>query len=131
VILALLPSAVPLSAAQAGGAKPEVNVVRSIKARPATGGQAPAGATVVEIELQSSLEFPVRDEIVILRIGSADFRISRSPDDGRLDTLFFVLSQDDFDQLPDGASMEVRYGTTDAGGHRWRFGKLNKSLLQR
>jgi hypothetical protein len=113
------------------GAPPDMNVVKSIRAATVN------GAAIVEIELQSSREFPVRDQIVVLRIGTRDFMRSRSPADGSLKTLIFMLPPEDFGQLADGASMSVRYGmeysdepaAQSADNARWQFGQLNKSLL--
>lgn len=129
--------ALPAFAAQQAGEK--VNTVRSIRAAAAAAGAA-AAAAEVEIELHSSQAFPILDQVVVLRIGNRDFLRSRSPVDGSLNTLFFIVSANDFAQLPDGARMTVRYGTGDpegtqesaaqaARGRRWDFGALDKSLL--
>ena len=109
----------------------EVNVVKSIRA---------VGKTV-EIELESTKEFPVRDEVVVLRIGEKEFSKSRSPKGGSLKGLVFVLTADEFEKLTDGDQMTVGYGRQPAGeegvlsgsaaGPRWDFGKLNKTLLGR
>ena len=108
----------------------DVNTVKSI--RTVNG--------VVEVELHSSREFPVRDEVVVLRIGKKEFLRSRSPEDGSLKTLIFMIEPDEFGSLADGEEMTVKYGKSreDAGdvgadaasAHRprWNFGKLNKSL---
>jgi hypothetical protein len=107
-----------------------VNTVRSIRA---------VGAEV-EIELHSTVEFPVRDEVVILRIGNRDITKSRPPADGSLNTLIFSLAAADFDRLPDAAPMTVRYGKAlpspgpapqAADPARWNFGQLNKGRLVR
>jgi len=126
VLLLCLVAGPSVAAAQGGGVKPDVNVVQSVKAvSPAV------GPAVVEIEVRSSKEFPVRDEIVTLRIGNAEFRKSRSPAGGRLDTLIFILTDEEFQQVTDGDTMTVQYGMANTAGPRWSFGKLNKSLLQR
>ena len=112
---------------------PDVNTVRSIRARTVN------SVPVIEIELHSSREFPVRDQVVVLRIGSRDFLRSRPPDDGTLNTLIFILAPDDFTQLGDGDGMSVRYGLDYSddptaqpnGERRWDFGRLNKAQLQR
>jgi hypothetical protein len=112
---------------------PDVNIVKSIRA--ATVDSVP----VIEIELHSSREFPVRDQVVVLRIGKTDFLRSRSPSDGSLKTLIFILTPDDFGRLADGDAMSVRYGLeysdaptaqpSGADETRWDFGRLNKALL--
>jgi hypothetical protein len=107
-----------------------VNTVRSIRA---------VGAEV-EIELHSTVEFPVRDEVVILRIGNRDITKSRPPADGSLNTLIFSLGTAEFDRLPDGGPMTVRYGKAlpapgpapqAADPAQWNFGLLNKGRLVR
>ena len=113
------------------GAPPDMNVVKSIRAATFN------GAAVIEIELQSSKEFPIRDQIVVLRIGNRDFMRSRSPANGSLNTLIFMLTPEDFGQVADGSSLSVRYGleysddpaAQSADNSRWQFGQLNKSLL--
>jgi hypothetical protein len=118
-----------MAAAQAPQA--DVNTVKSI--RTVNG--------VVEVELHSSREFPIRDEVVVLKIGSHEFQRSRSPQDGSLKTLIFMLTPEEFDALVDGEQMTVKYGrqSPDEGiqaaaaaarGLRWNFGKLNKSMHQ-
>ena len=113
----------------------DVNIVKSIRATVVD------SAPAIEIELQSSREFPVRDQIVVLRIGTRDFLRSRSPSDGSLNTLIFMLTPDDFSQLADGDAMSVRYGLdysdqpsaqpSGTDNARWDFGPLNKALLVR
>ena len=132
VVLACVLSLPAFLASQAGGQ--DANVVRSIRAVTVAASSAPA--PTIEIELNSSREFPVRDEIVILRIGGRDFSRSRPPKDGSLNTLIFMLTADEFAQLPDGAAMSVRYGrglrdesSVGTATARWDFGKLNKALL--
>jgi hypothetical protein len=120
-----------LAAAQTG--KPDVNTVKSVK----------AVGSHVEVELHSSREFPVRDEVIVLRIGKKEFLTSRSPADGSLKTLIFSIPADEFAQLADGETMSVGFGRgrvdlpEQAAGaareavRRWDFGKLDKSQLGR
>jgi hypothetical protein len=118
-----------LAAAQAP--TPDVNTVRRI--------QTVDG--VVEIEVRSNREFPIRDEVVVLRIGEQEFKRSRSPEDGSLKTLIFMLTPDEFDSLVDRVQMTVKYGLHKEGEDaempatphrpRWNFGRLNKALHQR
>ncbi len=81
----------------------------------------------VDIELTSTKEFPVRDELVVLRIGTKEFTKSRSPDDGNLNTLIFTLTTQEFDQVATGDEVTVQYGR-DGSSERWDFGKLDKRL---
>jgi hypothetical protein len=119
---------------------PIQNVVRNIRA--ATPRIAKAAAEI-EIELYSSREFPIVNQVVVLRIGTRDFLKSRSPEDGSLHTLIFSVPADVFDSLPDGAPLAVRFGKSDpdtqqdaareraASRRRWDFGSLDKSKLRR
>jgi hypothetical protein len=97
-----------------------VNVIKGI-------GVAASRADV-EIELESATEFPVRDELVVLRIGSREFTRSRYPEDGTLNRLIFVLPFDEFARLQPGETVTVEYGRKGTGP-RWNFGQLTRSLL--
>jgi hypothetical protein len=93
---------------------------------------AATGTPEIEFELYSPTPFPIRDQIIVLRIGRIDVLKSRSPEDGSLNTLIFSLPTDQFEQLADGAEMTVQFGRTPAArGPRWNFGQLNKALLSR
>ena len=120
-----------LSAAQAQG--PDVNTVRRIQTVDGVG----------EIEVRSNREFPIRDQVVVLRIGDKEFLRSKTPENGSLKTLIFMLTPAEFDALSDGAPMTVKYGRDkDSGGPqaeaalvlrglKWNFGQLNKALHQK
>ena len=111
----------------------DVNTVKSMRA---------VGNTV-EIELESSKQFEIRDDLIVLKIGNKEFSRSKSPKDGSLNRLIFMIPASAFEQLADGEAMTVSFrsdnvsddvsatGGTRRGGPRWDFGKLNKSLLQR
>ena len=127
IVVCLLISGL-LAAAQA----PPVNTVKRI--------QTVDG--VVEIEVHSNREFPIRDQVVVLRVGEKEFLRSKTPEDGSLKTLIFMLTPAQFDALQDGAPMTVKYGRGEdaqgpqveaaaaARGLRWDFGKLNKAIHQ-
>jgi hypothetical protein len=87
-----------------------------------------ASGAEVEIEVESTTEFPVRDELVVLRIGSREFTKSRSPADGSLNRLIFSLPYGEFAQLQPGEPVVVEYGH-NGHGPRWNFGQLTRSLL--
>ena len=111
----------------------DVNTVKSMRA---------VGSTV-EIELDSTKQFEIRDDLIVLKIGNKEFSRSKSPKDGSLNRLIFMIPASAFEQLADGEAMTVSFrsdnvsddvsatGGTRRGGPRWDFGKLNKSLLQR
>lgn len=121
LLLCLAAGAGTMQAQGRGSATPVSNEVRDLR----------AVGPFVEIELHSSREFPVRNEVVSIRIGNTEFTRSRYPDDGRLDTLIFMLTPAEFDQAPDGQTMTVQYGKRPAKGLQWNFGRLKKSSLRR
>ena len=88
-----------------------------------------ADGTTVEIEVESTLEFAVRAEIAVLRIGKEEFTLSRSPADGSLHRLIFLVPAASFRALPDGAWMQVQYGRGEGRDPR-RLGSLNKAALK-
>jgi len=120
--------ALPLAA----GAQ-EVNTVKSMR----------AVGNSVEIELESSKQFEIRNDLIVLKIGNKEFSRSKSPKDGSLNRLIFMIPTSAFEALADGEAMVVSFrsdnvsgdvsatGGSRRGGPRWDFGKLNKSLLQR
>lgn len=119
-------------AVPAYAAAQDVNVVRSMRA---------VGSTV-EIELESSKDFEIRNDLIVLKIGDKEFSRSKSPKNGSLKRLIFMVPAAEFEQLADGDQMTVSFRSQNArgdvsatggraGGPRWDFGKLNKSMLQR
>jgi len=82
----------------------------------------------VEIELNSSREFTVRNELLVLRIAGQEFKLSRYPDSGDLHTVIFTIPVDDFAKATSGEPVKVQYGQSDANA--WDFGRLDKSLLK-
>src|SRR5262249_12686037 len=96
------------------------NTIKSI----ATVGQ------TVEITVDSTIEFDVRDELVVLVIGDQKFTTNRSPEDGNLKELIFVLTLDEWNQVATGDPVSVQFGQDDPSDH-WNFGTLDKSLLNK
>jgi hypothetical protein len=88
-----------------------------------------AGGATVEIEVESRLEFPVRAEIAVLRIGTEEFTLSRPPADGSLHRLIFLVPAARFRALPDRAPMQVQYGPGEGRDAR-RVGLLDKAALK-
>lgn len=85
----------------------------------------------VEIELYSSEQFPVRNQLVVLTIGKSDFTLARYPDEGDLNRLIFTLTLDEFDQLVSGDPISVRYGPDlDSSYDQRDFGLLDKDLIK-
>lgn len=118
-------SPLPFIAATAATAPATINTIKSVQklASPRPG---------VEIELSSSRDFPVGDDIVILRIGARDFSLSRPPADGRLSTLIFFLTPSEWKSVKTGERVTVYYGSDDPKNPatRWDFGNLDKSRLK-
>jgi len=103
-----------------GAEKEEKNIIKSIKT--VEGG--------VEIELFSTREFTPRNALVMLRIGESEFTQSRSPEDGSLNTLIFLIPANAFStQTDSGEDVWVDYG--EQPGEKWYFGKLDKGLLDK
>ena len=84
----------------------------------------------VEITVNSTIPFDVRDELVVLIIGDQEFTTSRSPEDGNLNELIFVLTLDEWNQVATGDPVSVQFGQDDPSDH-WNFGTLDKSLLNK
>ena len=83
----------------------------------------------VEITVNSGAGFDVRDELVLLIIGDQQFTTSRSPDDGSLNELTFILTLDEWNQLATGDPVIVQFGEDDDNPQN--FGTLDKSLLNK
>jgi hypothetical protein len=97
----------------------------------------------IEVELTSSKPFPVRALPPILRVGSSEFRLSRNPEDGRLETLIFLVPEKDFAELRADDAVAVFYGSpapvdegttaaiAEPGGYVWDFGAFPIDLLDK
>ena len=110
LVLGLLPA---LASAQ------QVNVIKNIRTT----------QVGIEIELTSPTPFPVRNEVVILRIGNQEFTTSRHPEDGNLNTLIFTVQPERFARAAVGERVVVQYGRDDSV--QWDFGPLNRVLVDR
>jgi len=123
---AIAPSALEQTWNAVAGKKQMINYVNAI--RRVTESFVLDGQDGVEIELYSSEQFPVRNEVVVLSVGKADFLLSRYPDEGDLNRLIFTLTTDEFDQLASGDPITVRYGRDPDNSYDQRdFGLLDKS----
>jgi hypothetical protein len=102
------------------GAQPSATI-REIRALP--------DDKLVEIEVESAEEFPVRAEIAVLRVGTEEFSLSRPPADGSLHRLIFLVPAARFGALPDGAPVRLQYGLgADREGRS--LGTLDKRALK-
>jgi hypothetical protein len=101
------------------------NHVRSMRAVQST-----TLGSVVEIELDSNREFLPQGEMLVLRIGSQDFSLSKYPTTGETNSVVFTLTAEEFARLTQGDQMNVQYGIgpTYRG---WNFGRVDKNMLGR
>jgi len=83
------------------------------------------GAEGVELELSSNRRFLPQGEVLVLKVGKAEFSVSRYPSNGDTGTIIFALTAQEYAAIPDGAAMSVQYGSGDTKG-AWNFGHLNK-----
>jgi hypothetical protein len=114
IVLIIVAGLSPIASAEQG------NVIKGVRFG-AAGGD-------VEIELESATAFAVRDELIVLRIGSRTFTRSRHPADGDLRRLIFVLPSSEFARLPPGETVTVEHGRSGTGPRR-NFGQVTRSLL--
>jgi len=87
------------------------------------------GGPGIEIELYSDDLFPVRDQILVLQIGRAQFLLSRYPG-GDLHTVAFALTLGDYASLGCLRPMIVQYGT-DPSDEIWDFGDFDRRILRK
>ena len=91
---------------------------------------APAsGDTAVEIELASNREFLPNSELLVLRIGSQKFDVSRYRADGDTRTVIFTLTAQEFAGIATGDAISVHYGA-ETEGKGWNFGPVDKKMLK-
>ncbi len=119
VVGSLLLASVTL-ATGGGPARAQGSLIRSIR----------AAGPAIEVEVHSSTPFPVRALPPVLRIGGREFRLSRSPADGSLSTLIFLLTPEEFARVSTGDQVTVHYGGAETP-HGGAVGRLDKSLLGR
>jgi len=101
------------------------NVIRSI--RTVASADSLKGQPGIEIELFSDSAFPVRDELLVLRIDDQDFVLGRYLA-GETGTVIFALTHDEFDKTTTGDRVTIQYGRGVAP-EEWDFGTLDKSIL--
>lgn len=104
--------------------EPATNFIHSL--RSVNAAIAVRGAPDVEITLVTDVKWPVRNEVMVLQFGSQEF--VRDPDN-RGNVLVFRLTAKEFAAAMNGEMVKVKFGSCSFGGVR--FGRLNKSLLDR
>jgi hypothetical protein len=95
------------------------------------GGSSVAGirsaATNLEITVRSENGFPIRDELVALRVGNQLIYTGSFPESGDTHQLTFTLNPDQWAQAASGDLLAIEYG-----GSVWAtVGALDKALLDR
>jgi hypothetical protein len=103
----------------------DVNKIKSIRSVQST-----TLGSAVEIEVNSNREFLPQGEMLVLRIGSQDFSLSKYPATGETSTVIFTLTAEEFARVSQGDSVRVQYGNgpTYSG---WNFGRVDKTILGR
>ncbi len=83
---------------------------------------------VVEIELESDAKFPVRDDLIVLKVGRRKVLRSRYVSGSGLRRMIFTVREKEFRAMGQGESMSVEY---DSGAREtWSFGGLDKRALK-
>src|SRR5215471_3462064 len=103
----------------------DVNQINSMRS-----AQSAALGSTVEIELNSNREFLPQGEMLVLRIGSQEFNLSRYPVTGETTDVVFTLTADEFARVSQGDPVQVQYGS-GPNMNGWNFGKVDKNMLGR
>jgi len=90
----------------------------------------PDSEPTIEITVSSPRAFPVRDQLVVLKIGSVTSLRSRYPDGSDLHSLIFSLTPDEFGQVNDGDPVVIQYGVDESvpPSDSWFFEPFDASL---
>lgn len=124
---------VPDAQTAARGTPVQPRDARSLAAQRSAGAPARAAATLrragsdYEILVESPEGFPLRAHDPVLEIGDARFKRYRYPDPNNRFALVYTLSAQEFDALPDGASISVGNGVARRVAQS--FGTLNKTNI--
>jgi hypothetical protein len=105
----------------------ENNTIKSVKAARSSG--ALGNQAGVEIELTSSREFLPKGEMLVLKVGSQEFSLSRYGEDGSTNRLVFTLTTEQWSLLSTGDPVVVQYGA-GAGADSRNFGHIDKNMLR-
>jgi hypothetical protein len=89
---------------------------------------------IVQIELRSNRPFPARETPLQLQVGKRFF-LEELSGDASGKNLTLTLTPELFAELKDGAEIVAFYSRPDRSGasdqNLWRFGRLNKSMLEK
>jgi hypothetical protein len=120
IIATLAGADTPLDTSNGGNDSNQIKSVRSV--------QTTALGNTVEIELSSNREFLPQGEMLVLRIGSQEFNLSRYPNTGETGRVVFMLSADEWARISQGDPVSVQYGS-GRNYNGWNFGKVDKNML--
>ena len=81
----------------------------------------------LDLELRG-MEFPVRNELPMLRIGRIASRLSRPPDSGDTQHLIFTFESAELAAVPEGAEVHLSYGDAE-DAPRTPCGRFDRRLL--
>src|SRR5262245_18122273 len=110
-----------------GPAKDEKNAIASVKATRSS--QLTPNQSGVEIELTSNREFLPQGEMLVLKVGSQEFSLSRYGDDGSTKRLIFTLTTEQWTLINTGDPVVVQFGS-GAGADSRNFGHIDKNMLR-
>ena len=87
------------------------------------------GQPGVDIEFTSNRAFLPQGEMIVLRIGNAEFTDSQYPVSGETTALTFTLTAAEFARISQGDQIFVQYGS-GAGAAAWNFGHVDKGMVK-
>jgi len=105
----------------------EENTIASVKAKRSS--QLIPTQSGVEIELTSNREFLPQGEMLVLKVGSQEFSLSRYGVDGSTKRLIFTLTTEQWSQVNTGDPVVIQYGS-GAGADSRNFGHIDKNMLR-
>ena len=86
------------------------------------------GAPAVEIEVNGTEVFPVRDALYTLRIGTYTARLSRYGTGHDLKQLVFTVPRTALSRMAASEPVVLSLGAS-GGGPRWQLGRLSRRVL--
>jgi hypothetical protein len=105
----------------------EKNTIKSVKATRSS--QLIPNQSGVEIELSSNREFLPKGEMLVLKVGSQEFGLSRYGDDGSTNRVIFTLTTEQWSLINNGDPVVIKYGAS-AGADSRNFGHIDKNMLR-
>ena len=123
------PAAQPASRVAASGAQRAVSLARRVTTGNAVVSLKTANSgRSVELELSTGTAFVPHADLLVLDVAGLRSSVSRHPN-GNLSKVVFSVDKAEFDAIPDGETVRVRY--QKGFGNEWEFGSLDKSRLNK